>query len=50
VKTSGTFLVDLLLLAGLAAFAFYFLWTFLAVETAAAAVTLALRMVEKRFT
>ena len=48
-KTFGNFLVDLLLFAGLAVFAFYFLWTFLAVETAAAAVTLALRMVERRW-
>jgi hypothetical protein len=49
VKTFGTFLVDTLLLTGAAFLAWKFLWTFLAVETVAGAVTLTLRIVEKRW-
>jgi hypothetical protein len=49
VRAFSTFLVDLLLLAGAALLAWKFLLSFVAIETVAGGVTLALRIVEKRW-
>ena len=46
-KNFVTFFADLLWLAAAAAFAYYFLWTFLAIEGVAAVATLILRKVER---
>ena len=46
-RTLFNLLVELLWLAGAAAFAWYFLWAFLAIEAVAAATTFALWKVEQ---
>lgn len=48
-RTVANFIIELLWLAGAALLAWYFLWSFIGVQTVAAAVTLALRAVERRW-